>query len=265
MYFIDTHAHIDMIKKMTPAEVVKRSAEEGVRYIINPGSSIDGSKKSVEYSKQFPGVFSSVGIHPHHAGETGPQEIRLLESLITGDDGRKNKKVVAVGESGFDFYRDLSPKLDQERAFRAHIELALKYDLPIVIHNRDADRHTSRVLREYSGQDNFRGVVHCFLSDTAFALQCMEMGLYISFTGVITFPNARDTLKVVKKVPLDRMFIETDSPFLAPQPIRGRENFPGYVRYVAEKIAEVKDTTIEVVAEKTSRNAVEFFSLKKMI
>jgi len=262
MYLIDTHAHLDMIKKMAPAEAVRKSAEAGVRYIINPGSSISGSKKSIEYSRVFPGVFSGVGIHPHDVKGFGEKEAGILESLIKDDSGSRNKKVVAVGESGFDFYRDLSPRLDQERAFRAHIELAMEYDLPLIIHNRDADRQTFRVLKDYAHHNGFRGVVHCFLSDTAFAMQCLDLGLYISFTGVITFPNARHTLKVVKKVPMERMFVETDSPFLAPQAVRGQENFPGNVKYVAEKIAAVKDMTTEQVAGITSRNAIDFFALE---
>lgn len=263
MYLIDTHAHLDMIKKMTPAEAVEKSLKEGVKYIINPGSSIEGSKKAVKHTAEFPGVFASVGVHPHDAESVGEPEIKLLESLIIDSEGNRNKKVVAVGESGFDFFRDLSPRLEQERAFRSHIELAQKYDLPLIIHNRDADKQTFRVLKEYAGKDNFRGVVHCFLSDTAFAMQCLDMGLYISFTGVITFPNAKNTLNVVKKVPMEKMFVETDAPFLAPQAKRGKENFPGYVKYVAEKIAEIKNISLEEVAEITSRNAEQFFSLKK--
>ena len=261
MYLIDTHAHLDMIKKMSPKEAVERSAREGVKYIINPGSSIEGSKKAVSYSKEFPGVFASVGVHPHDAGKVGDNEMKILESLIKDDNGIRNEKVVGVGESGFDFFRNLSPRLDQEKAFRAHIELALKHDLPLIIHNRDADDETFRVLKEYAGKGGPKGVVHCFSGDAAFAARCLELGLYLSFTGVITFPNAKKTLDVVREVPLERIFVETDAPFLAPQPRRGKENFPGYVKYVVEKIAEIKGTTFEEIAEKTSANAVEFFSL----
>ena len=261
MYLIDTHAHLDMIKWMAPAEAVRRSVEEGVKYIINPGSSIEGSKKAVEYATKFPGVFASVGLHPNHAEEAGTSEIGLLESLMTGSDGKRNKKVVAVGEVGFDFYRDLSSRINQEKAFRAQIELALRYNLPLIIHNRDADKQIFRVLKEFSGHDNLRGVVHCFLSDSAFAMQCLDLGLYISFTGIITFPSAKNTLNAVKSVPIDRMFVETDAPFLAPQAKRGKENFPGYVKYVAEKIAKTKEMALEEVAEITSENAVKFFKL----
>ena len=267
MYFIDTHAHLDMIKKLTPAEAVTRSREEGVKYIINVGSSIEGSKKSLEYAQDFPDVFASIGLHPHYAEGFGNNEIKTIEALIMGShdlqntDGTRHKKVLAVGEAGFDFYRNLSPRPDQEKAFRAQIELAIKYDIPIIIHDRDAHEETLRVIKEYTARNNFRAVIHCFSGDTAFAMKCLELGLYISYTGVITFPNARDTLEVVKKVPLDRIFIETDSPYLAPQAKRGKENFPGYVKYIAQKVAEIKNLTIEEVAEATSNNAENFFGI----
>ena len=271
MYFIDTHAHLDMLKKLTPAGAVKASKEEGVRYIINVGSSIDGSKKSLEYAQKFPGVFASIGIHPHYAEGFGNKEVKILRSLIRGcneesgidpeKDAKRHKKVLAVGETGFDFYRNISPRPDQERAFRAQIELAIGYDIPIIIHDRDAHGEILRVLKDYSARKGFRGVVHCFSGDTAFAMQCLELDLYISYTGIITFPNAADTLKVVKEVPLERVFIETDAPFLAPQAKRGRENFPGYVRYIAQKIAEIKNLSIEEVAEITSKNAQDFFGI----
>ena len=270
MYFIDTHTHIDMLKKLTPEEAVARSENEGVKYMINVGSSLQGSKKSVEFAGKFSNVFASVGIHPHYVRNFGNKEIKILESLLQNspdaedkNDRKRNVKVVAVGETGFDFYRNLSPRIDMEKAFTAHIELALKYNVPVIIHDRDAHRQTLEVVRRYTSDSNFRAVVHCFSGDTNFAMQCLDLGLYISFTGVITFPNAKSVLKAVEKVPLERLFIETDAPFLAPQAVRGKENYPGYVRYVAEKIAEVKSLSLEEVADTTSKNAEKFFSLNQ--
>jgi len=268
MYFIDTHAHIDMLKNLKPAEAVARSREEGVKYIINVGSSIKGSRKSVEFAQKFENVFASVGIHPHYVKDFGKEEIKILESLICGkqdaaggNECKRYGKVVAVGETGFDFYRNLSPRLDMERAFASQIELALKYDIPVIIHDRDAHRQTLEVVKKYSSSKNFRAVVHCFSGDAAFAMECLDLGLYISFTGVITFPNAGDVLKAVEKIPMERLFIETDSPFLAPQAERGKENFPGYVKHIAQKIAEIKNLSIEEVADITSKNAQKFFSI----
>ncbi len=273
MYFIDTHAHIDMIKNLTPEETVSKSQNEGVRYIINVGTSLDSSRSSLEFATGFENVFASVGIHPHYASSFGDKELKELDSLIEsyisgnqnkGESGKKFSKLVAVGEIGFDFYRNLSLEEEMKRAFSSQIELALKYDMPVIIHNRDGNSQTLDVVKKYAGQKGFRAVVHCFSGDLDFAGKCLDLGLYISFTGVITFPNAGDVLEVVKEVPLKKIFIETDSPFLAPQVKRGKENYPGYVRYVAEKIAEIRNLSVEEIADITSKNAEEFFRLKNI-
>ena len=263
-----------MIKSMTPEESLQKSSDEDVRYIINVGSSIEGSRKSVGYARHFPNVFASVGVHPHYVGDFGGRQILILKSLITGNEeesadgasfknsgGKKFEKIVAVGETGFDFFRDLSPRPSQEKAFRAHIELALEYDLPLIIHDRNAHGQILNVLKEYITHKNFRAVVHCFSGDLDFALKCIDMGLYISYTGVITFPNAKDLADVVKEIPIEKIFIETDSPYLAPQDRRGKENYPGYVKYVAQKIAGLKNISLEEVAAVTSKNAEDFFAL----
>jgi len=272
MYLIDTHAHIDMIKKLTPEEVVARSGNEGVKYIINVGTTIEDSKKSLEFADKFDNVFGSVGVHPHYASGFGGKELKILESLIRGnggdsgegsETGRRHKKVVAVGETGFDFYRNSSTDKEMERAFSSQIELAIKYDLPVIIHDRDAHARTLDVVKKYAGEKKFRAVVHCFSGDVNFARQCLETGLYISFTGIVTFPNAGNAVQVVREVPLERIFVETDSPFLAPQEKRGSENYPGYVKYIAGKIAEIKGMDFEEVADITSKNAEDFFSLIK--
>ena len=267
-----------MIKNLTPEESVQRSLRDGVRYIINVGSSIEGSRKSVEYARQFPDVFASVGIHPHDAEDFGEREINILKRLIAGSEeepvdeaplesgsGKRFEKVVAVGETGFDFFRNLSPRPSQEKAFRAHIELATEYDLPLIIHDRDAHEEILDILKEYSSHKNLRGVIHCFSGDLDFALRCIDTGLHISYTGVITYPNAKGLQDVVREIPIEKIFIETDSPFLAPQKKRGKENYPGYVKYIAQKIAELKNLTIEEVAAATSKNAEDFFSLTSLI
>jgi TatD family hydrolase len=316
-YYIDTHAHLDMLKNMTPEDAVKESLKENVKYIINVGSSLSGSRKSISYSRQLNNVFASVGVHPHYVknfeanaginkleamiieyidsnytdtdnikyGETNyviPNFTSIVSKTIKRRSEKKRSnskskadpvlnrkvnpanplKIVAIGETGFDFFRNLSPKIDQEKAFAAQIELASKYDLPVIIHDRDAHEDTLRVIKQYTGDKKFRAVVHCFSGDTDFALRCLELGLFISFTGVITFPNAKNLAETVKEVPVERMFLETDAPFLAPQEKRGRENFPGYVKYVAEKIALLKGLSVKEVAAVTSGNAEEFFKLK---
>ena len=277
-YFIDTHAHLDMLKKMTPDFAVKESLRENVKFIINVGSSLEGSKKSLEYSKLYNNVFASVGVHPHDAEDFNNEDLAALESLVKDDiisnnyvisingdmsNNNRNKKVVAIGETGFDYFRNLSPKKDQEKAFISQTELALKYNLPLIVHDRDAHADILRILGSYSSDKskNLKAVVHCFSGDTDFALKCLELGLFISFTGVITFPNAKSLAETVKEVPIDKIFIETDAPFLAPQEKRGQENYPGFVKYVAYKIAELKNISVAEVAAITSKNAEKFFSL----
>jgi TatD DNase family protein len=239
---------------------------------------LEGSKKSLEYSRLYNNVFASVGVHPHDAKDFKDKDLAALESLVKGDstssnndsningsisNNNRNKKVVAVGETGFDYFRNLSPKKDQEKVFISQIELALKYNLPLIVHDRDAHEDILRILGSYSSDKskNLKAVVHCFSGDTDFALKCLELGLFISFTGVITFPNAKSLGKTVKEVPIDKIFIETDAPFLAPQEKRGQENYPGFVKYVAYKIAELKNISVAEVAAITSRNAENFFSL----
>jgi TatD DNase family protein len=258
-YFIDSHAHMDMLKQLTPDFAVSESARENVKYIINIGSDLQGSSKSSEYAIQFENVFASVGIHPHDAEDFNPDTLKKLESLIM-----QNKKIVAIGETGFDYFRNLSPKESQKKAFISQIELALKHRLPLVVHDRDAHEDMLGILKHFSDNGNnkdFRAVIHCFSGDRRFAFECLEMGLFISFTGVITYPNAKELVNTVAEVPLDRIFIETDAPFLAPQEKRGQENYPGFVKYVAQKISGIKQVPLEVVARVTSKNAEVFFNL----
>ena len=267
-----------MLKKMTPDFAVKESLRENVKFIINVGSSLEGSKKSLEYSRLYNNVFASIGVHPHDAEDFKNEDLAALELLVQCDgisnnngssinkgisNNNRHKKIVAIGETGFDYFRNLSPKKDQEKAFISQIELALKYNLPVIVHDREAHADILKVLGSYSSDKskNLKAVVHCFSGDTDFALKCLELGLFISFTGVITFPNAKSLGKTVKEVPIDKIFIETDAPFLAPQEKRGQENYPGFVKYVAHKIAELKNISIAEVATVTSKNAENFFSI----
>ena len=243
-YFIDTHAHLDMLKQMTPDFAVKESIREGVKYIINIGSSLSGSRKAAEYSGLYPNVFASAGIHPHDVKGFSDNDISLLRQII-----KENEKIVAVGEIGFDYFRNLSPREDQKKAFISQIELALQNDLPVVIHDREAHDDTLEILKSYAADKKFRAVIHCFSGSTGFALECIELGFYISFTGVITFPNAKALSETVREVPIERIFLETDAPFLAPQQKRGQENYPGFVKFIASRIAEIKDISIEEVAK----------------
>jgi len=256
-YFIDTHAHLDMIEGKTPDIVIREALEENVKFIINVASDIEGSLKSVEYAKTYDNIFASVGVHPHYANKFGKKEEEFLDELI-----KNNKKVVAVGEAGFDFFQNPVSAEDQEKVFTSHIELAIKHGIPVIIHDREAHKETINILKNYIGLKNFKAVLHCFSGDADFALKCIGMGINISFTGVITFKNAKMIKEAAKIIPLEKMFIETDAPYLAPQPKRGQENYPSYVKYVAEEIAQIRGISIEEVAKVTSQSAIDFFRLK---
>ncbi len=257
VYFIDTHAHLDMIEGKTTDMVIQEALDENIKFIINVGSDVEGSLKGVEFAKTYNCVFASVGIHPHYANKFGKKEEEFLDKLI-----KNNKKVIAVGEAGLDFFQNPVSAEDQTRVFASHIELAIQNDLPIIIHDREAHKETISVLKNYSEIKNFKAVLHCFSGDADFALKCVGLGIYVSFTGIITYKNSAIVKEAAKIIPLEKMFIETDAPFLAPQAKRAQENYPSYVKYVAEEIAQLRGISIEEVAAVTSRSAIEFFKLK---
>jgi TatD DNase family protein len=194
-----------------------------------------------------------VGIHPHDAKTLTPKALKRLSELAV------DQKVVAIGEIGLDYYRDLSPRDQQRMAFRQQIRLAIKLDMPIVVHDRDAHADVLRILQE-EGAQRVGGVLHCFSGSLDMALRGLEMGFLISFAGPITYGGEKKQ-EIARKIPLDKILIETDCPYLTPVPHRGKRNEPAYVRHVAEKIAEIRGVSFDEVAEVTSRNAVELFGL----
>ena len=193
-------------------------------------------------------------MHPHDAKDVGGEELRELAALTS------NAKVIAVGETGLDYYYNHSPHDVQRRVFTHFIHMARDTGLPLVVHERDAARETAELLRSEGGQD-LRGVIHCFTGDYDAASAYLDLGFYLSFTGIITFKNAGPLREVVRNVALERMLVETDSPFLTPVPHRGKRNEPAYVRFVAETIAEVKGVVLEEVAETTTRNVQDLFKI----
>jgi TatD DNase family protein len=266
-FFIDTHAHLDMIKKKQPSEVIEGALKNKVDAIINVGSSITGSRKSVFFAKEFTNVFATVGVHPHDASSFDKGAKKVLMELLSEDKNNreshlKKQMIVAVGETGFDYFRNLSPKKDQLDAFVFQVELAIENSLPIIIHDRDAHEEIIDVIKTYHNHKGFKAVMHCFSADADFALRCLELGLFLSFTGVVTFPNAKDVKQAAKEVPLEKIFLETDAPFLAPQAKRGAENYPEYVKYIAQEIAFIKGIDLDEVARVTTKNAIDFFKLK---
>lgn len=242
-YLIDTHAHIDMLENFDI---------EGVGKVIVPSVEIGTMEKVVEYSS-IENVYSMVGIYPSEA-KTYTQEVenKMIELA-------QNKKVVAVGEIGLDYYWDKSFKELQKEVFIKQIRLANKLNLPIVVHDREAHKDCFDILKE--NNNNSKVLFHCFSGSVEFMKECVKEGWYIALGGVVTFKNAIKMKEVAIEVPLDKLVLETDSPYLTPVPFRGKENKPAYVKYVAEEIAKLRNMKYEEIVDITTRNAEEFFNL----
>jgi TatD DNase family protein len=252
---IDSHAHLEMPDfKKDLEEVVQRAKESGVEYIFTVGTEKNDWKRALEIAGSHPSIYAILGVHPHHAKEIDDQTYPMLKEFC------RNGKVKAYGEIGLDFFRNLSPREIQLKRFREQIGLAKELRLPIVVHDREAHQETLRILKSEKAEE-CAGIIHCFSGDYEMARVCMDMGFYISLPGTITFKNAEGFREIVKRIPLESLLIETDAPFLTPEPFRGKRNEPGYVRYTARKLAEIKGVSFEKVAEVTTENARRVYRL----
>jgi len=253
---IDSHAHLEMpeFKKDLEA-VIQRANESGVEYIFTVGTERKDWKKALEIANSHPSIYAILGVHPHNAKEIDDQTYPMLKEFC------RNGKVKAFGEIGLDFFRNLSPQDIQLKRFREQIGLAKELGLPIVVHDREAHHETMEILKSEKAEER-GGIIHCFSGNYEMAKVCIEMGFYISIPGSITFKNAEGLREVVKKIPLESLLVETDAPFLTPEPFRGKRNEPSYVRYTAQKVAEVKNVSFERVAEVTTENALKVYRLK---
>ena len=253
---IDSHAHLEMpeFKKDLEA-VIQRAKESGVEYIFTVGTERKDWKKALEIANSHPSIYAILGVHPHNAKEIDDQTYPMLKEFC------RNGKVKAFGEIGLDFFRNLSPQDIQLKRFREQIGLAKELGLPIVVHDREAHHETMEILKSEKAEER-GGIIHCFSGNYEMAKVCIEMGFYISIPGSITFKNAEGLREVVKKVPLESLLVETDAPFLTPEPFRGKRNEPSHVRYTAQKVAEIKNVSFERVAEVTTENALKVYRLK---
>jgi TatD DNase family protein len=254
---IDSHAHIQGSEYAAEVEaVVKRAQDAGVENIIVVGGAgkVSSNEAAVVLAESYPALYATVGMHPHDAKDVSEDEIEKLKELTA------KPKVIAVGETGLDFYYNHSPREIQHKVFARFIGMAKETNLPLVVHERDAHQAVAELLREEGGR-KIRGVIHCFTGDFDAARRYLDLGFYLSFTGIITFKNAEALRDVVRQVPLERMFVETDSPYLTPVPYRGKRNEPAYVRLVAETVAKVKGLSLEEVAQATTRNARSLFEI----
>ncbi|MBE0575046.1 MAG: YchF/TatD family DNA exonuclease [Desulfuromonadales bacterium] len=255
-FLVDSHAHLDSKPYTTDLDaVIDRAGDNGVGHILTVGCDLESSRASVDLALRYPNVYASVGIHPHDADTVDNETIDELTRMIESVD-----KVVAVGETGLDFYRDRSPRDQQRASFRRHIQLAKDTGKPLIIHDRDAHDEVVRIMQEENAAEA-GGVLHCFSGDLAMARKCVEMGFYISFAGPLTYPKNDALRTIVRTLPIDVMLVETDCPYLSPQKWRGKRCEPAYVRATAEKLAEIKGLTLEDVARITSLNAWRLFGI----
>ena len=255
---IDTHAHLDFSQfDADRQEVITRAQEAGVGIIVNAGAGLEASRAGVALAETYPQIYAAVGVHPHEAKTLNDGILIELRNLA------QHPKVVAIGEIGLDYYRDRSPRPVQRQAFQQQLALAKELGKPIIIHDREAHKDVMNLLRQWV-QDGRQpaGVMHCFSGDLAMAREVIEMGFYVSIPGPVTFTNARRLPELVRALPLERLLIETDCPYLTPHPYRGKRNEPAYVRLVAEAIARIRGIPLEQVARITTANAQALFGLE---
>jgi len=249
---VDTHCHLDFPEfDQDRDEVLSRAKAQGIAYMVNIGSSLKGSRRSVELAQKYAPLYATVGIHPHEADDFNPEteeEIRVLA---------KKNKVVAIGEIGLDYFKGYSRQENQLPLFLTFIKLAKELNLPLVIHTREAQVDTLKVLKEALP---VRGVVHCFSGDKVFLKECLDLGFLVSFTCNVTYKKAGALREIIKSVPVESLLLETDAPYLAPEGSRGKRNEPAQVRMLAELVAELKGLKFEEVAEATTANARRFFN-----
>ncbi len=256
--YFDSHAHYDDSKfDEDRKEIIQKMYDEGVTKIISAGYNLESSKYASKLTSEYDFIYTTCGISPNDIPE-GEKE--FYKELIEIKELTKNERCVAIGEIGLDYYWNKENKEYQKRAFIEQINLANEVDLPIVIHSRDAISDTLEILK--NNKVNRKGVFHCCMLNRELVKEALKLGFYISFAGPVTFKNSKNAQEIIKMVPNERFFIETDSPYLSPEPNRGKRNDSRNLKYIVEKIAKEKDIDIEKVAEISYKNAVEFFRIK---
>ncbi len=253
---IDSHAHLqDRQFSADLDQVVQRALAANIGKIVCVGYDYETSCEAVDLAHQYQQVYAVIGVHPHDAKTLTADVISKLYTLA------RDPKVVAIGETGLDFYRDLSPRDVQRQAFVEQIKIAAELYKPIVIHDRDAHQEVMDIIKKEKAGRN-QGVMHCYSGHLPMAMELMKAGFYISFAGPLTYKNARKTVEVASRITLERILVETDCPYLAPEPVRGKRNEPANTRHIAEKLARLKQKSLAEIAYQTSLNASRLFNLK---
>ena len=248
---IDTHCHLDMLKS---EEDLKESVRK-LDYLLTIGCDKEEIPKAINLANKYENVFASIGFHPYDVNDISDNELQWLKELA-----QKEEKVVAIGECGLDYYRDYTPVDKQKYFFEKQIEIAKELNLPLIVHSREAPRDTEKILEKYAPYPA-SGIIHCFGGDMKMMESCVDMGFYISFAGNITYPKAENLREIIKKVPLDRLLLETDSPFLAPQKKRGKPNKPSYIFYTRDFVANLLEISPEELEKITDENAKKLLKI----
>ena len=252
---IDSHAHLDMKQFDSDRDqVIDRALSADVRHIITVGIDIKSSLNAVKLTTHYPPIFATIGIHPHNADNANKNDLEQI-ALIA-----QQNKIIAIGEIGLDFFHNRSARQKQIEVFTQQLAIAISLDLPVVIHDREAHTNTLNILSSFK-KSGLKGMIHCFSRDYNLAKTFIEMGYYISIPGTVTFNNASQIQDVVRRIPLNRLLLETDAPFLAPTPSRGKRNEPSYIIYTAQKIAKLRGISFEEISYQTSKNVCELFNL----
>ena len=253
---VDSHCHLNFPQfKGKLDEIVKRALDNGIYRMLTISIKLNEINELESISKSYSEVYNSVGVHPH---ECKNYENLSLDNLTKHT---KNTKCIGIGESGLDFYYENSPKELQTKLFRLHIEAARETNLPLIVHTRNADTETIQILKDEMKRGSFRGLIHCFSTSKELAEKAIDLGFYISLSGIITFNKSNKLRNIIKDLPLDRLLIETDAPYLAPEPFRGKCNEPSYVIHTAKILADLKNVELDTIAEKTTENFNKLFNL----
>ena len=256
-FLVDSHCHLNDEKLFDRLDEVLAKADEfGIKYLQTICTKLSEFPDVLGIAQKYDHIFASVGVHPHEVDKEGIAPISKLIELS------KNDKVIALGETGLDYYYEYSNRENQKQSFINHITAARSENKPVIVHSRDADQDTIDILQSEMSKGEFKGLIHCFSTGKELAVGAIDLGMYISISGIITFKNSDNLREIVRELPLEKLLVETDAPYLAPIPMRGKTNEPGYTFYVAEKIAEIKNISISEVMEITTRNFFELFNIK---
>lgn len=257
MFLVDSHCHLDYPDFADLDAVDARAREAGIGAMLTIGTQMSTFDAVLNVACQKENIYCTVGVHPNNAAK---EPLVKVETLL---DRASHPRVVGFGETGLDYYRDKTAHDVQQTSFRTHLAAAREAGLPVVVHTRDCDEDTISILEDEHAKGAFSGLIHCFSSGPDFAARALELGFCISISGIVTFKSAQSLRDVLKTVPLDRLLVETDAPYLAPEPYRGKPNQPSYTRFTAEKVAEVKGVSLDVLAEATTDNFFKLFSKAK--